>query len=80
MSASLTCALPGEKEKEVTHSSSLHHQWLCLQETPSHDLILGIESWDRGNLHLKFEGLLVGTGSECCDFGHSPIIFQYLVY
>lgn len=39
--------------------------------------IWGIENWSHGSLHLKFEGLVVGTGSEHCDFGaDSPIIFQ----
>lgn len=75
MSASLTCALPGGKGKEVNHSSSLHHQWLFLQEAPGHDPIWVIENWGNGRLHLKFEGLLLGIGSDGCVFGHSPIIF-----
>lgn len=80
MSASLTCALPGGKKKEVTHPSSLHHQRLCLQETPGCDPIWGIENWGRESLHLKFESLFLGTGNEHCDFGHSPVIFQYGIY
>lgn len=80
-SASLTCALlEGKGRKLLTHhhwASSIFAGRKLLATIP----FWGIENWGHGSLHLKFEGLLVGTGSEHCDFGaDSPIIFQSGIY